>query len=307
MPGFERYVREITGRLELPEATKEGIRQEALAHLEDEAERLVAEGKTREEAEALAVEAFGKGDAIAGLVDEALAGRQERYRRKKAIAAAAVVAGFGLLAVVVGAGFNLASSGLTAWVGGGIAPGTQVTFGVVEQALFLAAAALIAYKLSKVSVRLAVYAALGVFAFGMVKSLAVNVIFFYWQGIHTSIVSMSPAELSGFLCFVVASSLLTVIVIGAWGFFLRRDKGQVRLFLACLALAAVSAAWAVGGMLAIRARGDLAGFTGWSSHLSAGIGLLTRVVFVWFLARAMSGRRRAGEAGSEGQQPQMAS
>ena len=112
MSRLEEYAATIAEGLDLSAKDRKRIREEAIAHLEDETARLVAAGKEREEAEALAIEAFGSGGAIAALVDEALAGRQNRHKRASAIRSAAAVAGLLLLAFAGGPIFILQDSQL---------------------------------------------------------------------------------------------------------------------------------------------------------------------------------------------------
>jgi hypothetical protein len=100
------YVRSITQDLDLPEKTKVAIREEALAHLEDEAARCIAEGMSPDHAERAAVERFGSEALIAGMVSRALAAAQKRHRRLMGLRLTAGTALLLLLAAAVGISFQ---------------------------------------------------------------------------------------------------------------------------------------------------------------------------------------------------------
>jgi len=158
MSRLDQYARSLVGVLDLSAADKERIRDEAVAHMEDEAGRLMADGKSRDEAEQLAVAAFGKSDAIAALVDEALAAKQLRHRKARTLKAACIMWGLLLLAVAMGAANGLLRVVLPQAMWRALPQFTEVGLFTV----MLVALALIAWRLSGTPGRAAAAAGIAV-------------------------------------------------------------------------------------------------------------------------------------------------
>jgi hypothetical protein len=80
MSEFEVYAQNVTSGLDLPEAAKNRIAEEVVAHLEDEARRCMTQNMSRPEAERTAIERFGREQTIGLLVSQAMERRQVRHR-----------------------------------------------------------------------------------------------------------------------------------------------------------------------------------------------------------------------------------
>lgn len=81
MQDFEGYAQHVTDGLDLSDTMKERIRQEVVAHLEDEVQRCLAEGLEPVKAHDVALERFGNEQTIHRLVAQALELKEARFRR----------------------------------------------------------------------------------------------------------------------------------------------------------------------------------------------------------------------------------
>ncbi|MHC4170373.1 MAG: permease prefix domain 1-containing protein [Planctomycetota bacterium] len=103
MQSFEEYAQQVTDELDLSDVMKERIKQEIVAHLEDEMQRCLSEGLTQADAHGIALERFGKEQTISRLVAQALAQKQARFRRRCTVSGIVFAVGLILVAIGVGA------------------------------------------------------------------------------------------------------------------------------------------------------------------------------------------------------------
>lgn len=107
MQDFEIYAQRVIDGLDLSGAMKNRIKQEIVAHLEDEMQRCMAEGLSRAEAQDTAIERFGKEKIIGKLVAQALERKQVRFRRLCAAGAIVFVVLLVIISIGVGAWFKV--------------------------------------------------------------------------------------------------------------------------------------------------------------------------------------------------------
>ena len=107
MQDFEEYAQQVTDGLDLSDAMKERIKQEIVAHLEDEMQRCLSEGLTQAKAHDAALERFGKEQTIHRLVAQALALKEARFRRVRVARAVGLGILLVIVCVVIGAWFNV--------------------------------------------------------------------------------------------------------------------------------------------------------------------------------------------------------
>jgi hypothetical protein len=284
MRRFEEYVRSITAGLDLSAADKERIQREALAHLEDEKARLVAEGRPAQEAETIALERFGDGKAVSKLMDDALAHEQSRHRTRRVLSRCAIAAG--LLALVFVAGLNflpLAQS--LEW----FAFSTDLGI-ILGYSLLLVVGGVVVSWLARVPWRVAAIAETVVFAVGGIgiwlltsvllrQPAAQDLVFQHWQG-TASTHRMVFASIVGLYWHVTPT-----LVVGFAALILARGRRQGLHFVACTATAlfgvAVFVAFAEGR------------YTRYGPEFAvAAASTVQFVLLAWLLAAAMRDRAR---------------
>ena len=107
MQDFKEYAQHVTDGLDLSDAVKKRIQQEVVAHLEDEMHRCLSEGLTPAKAQDVALERFGNEQTIHGLVAQALAHKEDRFRQVREARVIAVGIMLIVSSVVIGAWFNV--------------------------------------------------------------------------------------------------------------------------------------------------------------------------------------------------------
>ena len=103
MQDFEEYAQQVTDGLDLSDAMKERIKQEMVAHLEDEMQRCLSEGLTQAKARDAALERFGKEQTIRRLVAQALALKEARFRQLCTVGGIVFAVALVLVAIGIGA------------------------------------------------------------------------------------------------------------------------------------------------------------------------------------------------------------
>jgi hypothetical protein len=103
MQDFEKYAQQVTVGLDLSDVMKERIKQEMVAHLEDEMQRCLSGGLAQGEARDTAIELFGKEQTIRLLVAQALSLKEARFRRLCTVSGILFAAALVLVAIGIGA------------------------------------------------------------------------------------------------------------------------------------------------------------------------------------------------------------
>jgi len=263
------YVRSITDDLDLPEKTKAGIREEAIAHLEDEASRWVAEGMSPGDAERAAIERFGRENEMAKMLSESLAATQARFKaRRILLTAAAILVAFTVWPFVRELYCWIAMRGTLQdprpwWV--------YYTGLVMLAGMFVILFA-IAMRLAGARIVVAVSATVAVIALGFI-SWPLAAIIYTSMGGRAIIGGSVAGEMSGYCAWALA--------VGAVALALHRDRSQYLLAGACLINAALA------GYI------HFLGITHPTSYLrspetpGAAFSGLQLVLFIWLLARAI--------------------
>jgi hypothetical protein len=301
MAGFEDCARRITEGLELPKAVKEEIRQEALAHLEDEAERLVAGGKTREEAESAALEAFGRADVIGGLVDEALGRMQRRFRMGRFIRQWAIYAA--LVAVVFGMGIAVAplSDYLNGLMLSNRSDGTVIPVMAASLLAIIAVVLVAATGLSGARWWVTAICAIAVFGLYFFSTVLLRTTGLAGAAVFAA-KRLSPTAL--LFAFGLFFGWVPALFAGVGVIFIKRDRRGAILMMAVFAIAILEASlWALGAAQprqVLYYGQELP--TNWAWVAARGVTAVVFVMITWLLARVATLRwGRKTHSGGEAQ------
>jgi hypothetical protein len=297
MQELETYAKNITDRLDLPEATKNRIEEETIAHLEEGIQHCLAKGLSQEDALHASIEKFGKEDVMAKLVSDALSNKQRRFRLQRALQMFGVAVLLIILTVVVGAWFNFFDD----MVSGLSFARTMPDY--MRAILYLGGAigcivvlSLIARKLFHTRMILVIFSALFVlFTFFVTVLIFKNITLLREKigvihGDETFYISLRNAFLMRlYLCWVPTT------IIGIAGLLLTRKRKCILLFCSSIGIGLLSA-----GLCGInRLRGvPWLNFMKWPKLLSTGLLALVFVILVGLLSVAITNRSKAELSGA---------